>query len=361
MKIIHFPYTPNYMDNHDLRTYEYHGTFQAFDFLSQFIKQEDSEALLVINIDFWLALECVNINDYFIDELGFITQNPYRIIGEEDYDGTISELTALNEKFTVGAFTDICINRIQDFWSQVKIATDILSVESIHWVTSIKIHCTKPHDDFVNNVLDYINKLGKNLLSIPLEDFRKLMWNRIVLRSETYHAWTFPFTYQEFDDVYQQGKSPAFLQKDDLDIFEILIPQNPIILLWYYFLFTNNLTAFSYNPNHLYFTLNPLSANFYEWQEWTIRFYQSTGKVFLNDILLWELHRGSSEFRFFKVLYDKPNYKFTWEEIITALWLDISETPSDYIKKRKSDLKNLLGAVIVDYIISEWKTYFLKK
>ena len=348
------------MDNRNLPTFSYWGVFDVFGFLYQFLNTENRECLLEVKIDFWATLEFVRLENYFIDEYGYITRDQYRVVAERDYDDTYSEWTNPNKKFTVDTFRDICIQRIVNTLSHVGIIMDVQGIDTNFGVTIIKIHCTKSDGDFQNRILTYLEQLAQcnnTILSLP--ELRRQIWNRIIAKSEVHKVWVVVFSYKDFDDIVDLHYIPK--PADTLDIFSIAIPENPTVLFWYYFLITKDLEEFKYNSSNLYFTLNPETANYYEWQEWAIRFYQSTWKVFIDDRLLWELPKGSPEYKFFKALYDKPNYKNSGMTLMEKMevW-HITQLPEEYIKKLKSKIWKVLWEDIMKYIITENKQYMLK-
>lgn len=348
------------MDNRNLETFTYSWTFNVLDFLYRYEKIDKQDALLEVNIDFWASLEFERLDDYFIDESGYITHEQYRIVWELDIDGTHSEWIRLNQKFTVELFQSICTQRVMDATTQAWIKITLHDINTNHGITSLKFFCTKASSDFKNDILIYIESLlSNNNTYLSLPEIRRQVWNHIITKSESYKLWVVVFSYSDFVGIFRWDH--IHKKQDALDIFSVFIPENPIILFGCYFLITKDLLDFKYDKESLYFSLSPETANYYEWQEWSIRFYQSTGKVFIDDQLLWELPKGSPEYRFFKTLYDKPNYKHTGEELIREMgtW-HITQTPEDYLKKIKSNIGRMLSKDILKYIVTENKQYILK-
>lgn len=346
---------------------KYSHNINILDFIYKFYQSESNTTELQIHIDICSSFSWFDMRYIYLSNKWNIHFGPTITTTYTDYDGSTYEEEAPHnfDLFSWEKYLEIIYKRLQDVFKIFGIT--ILSYD-IQSPEVMKLSC-KYENKNIDTILQYIeNKISyQHANTTSLAEMRNEIWNKIISKFHTEHNEKINFPINFFDDIKRNEKifyTPEWIikPKDMISCFEIYIPENPIILFWYYFLFSWNLKAFSFDKKYLYFYINNKTSNYYEWQEWIVRFYETTGEVYINNKLQWTLTKDTPEYKFFKNLYHKPNYQFEAYELkeVMNVWR-IDQTSEEYLKKVKNKLGKILWKEILDYIISKQKTYTFKK
>ena len=346
---------------------KYSHSINILDFIYRFYQSESNTTELQIHIDICSSFSWFDMGHIYLSDKWNIHLGPTIDIIQTDYDGSDYEETALHsfDIFSWEKYLEIIHKRLQDILKKFNINIESYDIQGSE---DMKLLC-KYEDKDIDTILQYIeNKISyQHASATSLAEMRNQIWNRIISKFHAEHNEKISFPINFFNDIERNQKIfyiPEWVikPKDMISCFEIFIPENPTILFWYYFLFSWNLKAFSFDEKYLYFHINNKTGNYYEWQEWIIRFYESTSEVYINNELQWILTKDTPEYKFFKILYNKPNYQFEANELKEAMniWR-IDQTSEEYLKKVKNKIGKTLWKEILNYIISKNKTYTFKK